>query len=109
MKKEEIIEAMEAIDNINADLFDQSISKNRQGHDKIDPFILMELIYGIAGEAVIEFLGECIWSTQDDEREWLELDYDVTGKCIKADHEPLEPYLRRSANELIVKLQKIKL
>jgi len=50
--------------------------------------------------SVIEFMGYVLWSTEDDEREYIE---------DKDDYEPLAPFVRRKFNELINNLSTLKL
>jgi hypothetical protein len=42
--------------------------------------------------SVIEFMGHVLWSTENDEREYIE---------ETDDYEPLAPFVRRKFNELI--------
>ncbi len=49
---------------------------------------------------VISFNGAFIWSTDMDEREWIE---------EKNDYEPLEPFIKKLFKEYVEKLQKLEL
>ena len=56
-----------------------------------------------SGMVRVEFLGFCLWSSEDDMREYLEVDGEETDI-----YEPLEVFLRRRINREIAKLQLIK-
>lgn len=110
MRNEQLIEVITAIDNINADLYNQCKYTDKRGKEDIDPWIWMELQYGVGGVMVVEFLGEYLWNSENEERTWIEKSGSVgTDDLVYAHYESIEPFLRRRANELIVKLQKIKL
>ncbi len=111
MNNTELIELVEAVDNINADLYNQCTSKDGHGHDQTDPWVWLQIEYGAGGEIVVKFLGECLYNNSRDERKWKLVDvFPSTGVVEKERrYESMEPFLRRSVNELIGKLQKIKL
>lgn len=95
----EIQEIIDAVDNINALLYDQ-----------LGPETTAVLTYTYSTYAQwIEWNGEQIWSSEDDEREWEEKDYAANGKCIEAGYEPMEPFLRKKVNQVIAEVKKIKL
>lgn len=50
--------------------------------------------------SVIEFMGHVLWSTEDDDRDYIE---------ETDDFEPLAPFVRRKFNELIDNLSALKL
>lgn len=105
MNIETIIEAVEAAKNISATLEEQ-LYNEKYG---MDPWIYLEVQTDPTNGTTVKFLGEYIWYSEDDKREWEERDYAANGKCIEAGYEPLEPYLRKKMNELVIKLSKIKL
>jgi hypothetical protein len=100
MTNEELIELVNEVDSINADLYNQCTTLDEKGKHQTDPWIWMEIQYGVGQEVVVEFLGEYLYNTQDDPRKFDE---------DKNNYEPIERFLRNKANELIDKLQKIKL
>ena len=63
----------------------------------------------------IKFADHIIWSSEDEEREWIEESKeeheDGSGRwrIIPAHYEDMEPFLRKKINELISNLSKIKL
>lgn len=51
---------------------------------------------------VVEFLGVTIWSSEDDERSFVDDGH-------MEDYEPLEPFIREQINKMVKTLAKIKL
>jgi len=92
---EELKEVIEAVENINQQLFDQI------GQDQIGPLTITT--EPLSGYQVVEWLGEALWNSEDEGREYIE-DHDE----FKGDWEPLEPYLRKKIMELILGLSKNK-
>lgn len=100
MTNEEIVKLIEAIDVINHDLYNQLLVKRPNGGEDMNLWIWLEIQYSAAQELIVKFLDEYIYNSQDDPREFYE---------DKNDYEPFEPFLRKKCNELISKLQKVKL
>lgn len=100
MTNSELIELVNEVDQINTDLYNQCKFLDKRGKEQIDPWIWMEISYGVGHQVVVEFLGECLYNSENEEREFDE---------DKNDYEPIGPYLRTKANKLITKLQKVKL
>lgn len=100
MNKIELIELVNEIDYINADLYNQFKTIDSRGKEHCNPWIWMEIQYGVGQAAVVEFLGEYLYNSANEEREFNE---------DKNDYEPIGPYLRTKANKLLTKLQKVKL
>jgi len=87
----ELEQVVEACDNIDADIW-ECIGQE----DEYPQFeITMTTMCGL----YVKFLGESIWYSDADMREWIE-DED--------DYEPIEPYLRKKINEKIEFIKKIK-
>ena len=89
---EERIGLMDAIDNINSQIYEQL------GPDST---IQLEYTYGTVAEGVI-LMDRCIWSSEDDDREYIE-DHDE----FKGDYEPIEPFLRKKVMEVVNEMKKI--
>ena len=93
MTNEEILEAIEVMDKLSPVLFD----------DQVETFGCNPFGFELHtnGDCVaIEFLGYPIWSSENDERAYLD-DED--------DYETLEDFLRRKANNLLKVARSIKI
>ena len=93
MTNEEILEAIEVVYKLNPDLSD----------DQLETFGYNPLWFELHtnGDCVaIEFLGYPIWSSENDEREYLD---------DKDDYESLEDFLRREANKLLDVIRSIEI
>jgi len=83
-----IKETVDAIDNINGDLFEKTDNES----------IIVEL-KTTGCVTIIEFCGISIWSSEDDDRQYIDqID----------EYEPIEPFLRKKVNEVIETITKIK-
>jgi len=92
----EIQELLQAVENINTHLYKQL------GDDTA--YILWVTLEPTAGYQCIEWMGDTIWHSEDDSREYID-DYDE----FKGDYEELEPYLRKQIMTVISKFQQIQL
>lgn len=92
----EIQELLQAVENINTDLYKQL------GDDTA--YILWVTLEPAAGYQCIEWMGDTIWHSEDDNREYIE-DYDE----FKGDYEPIEPFLRKKVMEVVNEMKKIQL
>lgn len=91
MSSKEFIECRDVVDELNDDL-DEMFE-----YEVVEPFYLK--MWYESYEYGIEFLGVIIWSTANDDREFIE---------DKNDYEPLKPFLQRKITNLIQSLTKIK-
>lgn len=81
-------EYLETIENLNAELFDEFKEP------------LYEFEYSTNGYChIISFNGTQLWSSELDDREWIE---------EKNDYEPFEPYIRRVFNEYADRIYSLK-
>ena len=87
---------LDAVQNINADLYKQL------GDDTT--YVLSVILEPTAGYQYCEWMGDTIWHSEDDNREYIDA-YDE----FKGDNEELEPYLRKQIMTLLSKLQQIQL
>ena len=78
----------------------QEINESEQYPDQCSEFTLLEYRTNGNGEIIL-FFGEQIWSSEDDEREYVNEDED--------EHEPIENFLRRKINEVVNLVSTIKL
>lgn len=94
MTKQELLEVVQAVDNINADI-DKCFP---EGHNN---FVLQYIDQSNA--QCVVFLDDEIWNSEREDREWIE-EYDE----FKGDYEPIEPFLRSQIRKLIAEINKIK-
>lgn len=99
MNNKELIELVDAVNSINADLYSQCTTVNKRGKNETDPWIEVEIRYG-CGTAIVEFLEQRFYNSNEDRRKFDEK---------KNEYEPFEPSLCREINKFIGKLQQIKL
>jgi hypothetical protein len=111
MNKQETIELIQAVENINNQLQEQLYSE-KYG---MEPWVYLEIQTNVE-RTVVMFLGEYIWTSIHDQREWIEAGPSIqheSGICtddITAGHyEPIEQYLRKEINKLVKSLSNIKL
>lgn len=96
----------EVVGKINQELYDLLVTEEKYptgGTDYVGIELWEECCLSFCGNWYsigIKFLGEYIWSSEDDERNYIE---------ETDEYEPLEDYLRRVINERVTELQKIKL
>ena len=83
---------LDAVQNINADLYKQL------GDDTV--YVLSITLEPTARYQCCEWMGDTIWHSEDDSREYIDA-YDE----FKGDYEELEPYLRKQIVTLLNKLQ----
>jgi len=84
----EIDKLCEVVEKINNEIYDLGLELN-------SPY--MELHFNGWAE-IIKFLGEVIWSSEDEGREYF---YSIDN------YEPIEGYLRREVNKLLIELKDI--
>ncbi len=116
MNNNEIIEVIEAVNNINATLYEQLTTKNKWGHEvtNYEPMLVVEYLPGQIIQVM--FFTCCIYNSENEERDWIETGPSIqheSGVCtddlVPAHYEPLEGYLRREVNKIIETISKIKL
>ena len=90
---EEFIEIRKAVDNINDDIFEQT--------EELEEAIYLTVGYFTYGMFIIKFMGDVIWSSDDDDREYFDEEKDIL--------EPLEGYLRRRIMEKIITASDIRI
>jgi hypothetical protein len=101
--KIEIQELLQAVENINTDLYKQL------GDDT--GYILWVTLEPTVGYQCIEWMGDTIWHSEDDPREWIEevREEHENGsgnwRIVLAHYEDMEPYLRKQIVTLVNKLQ----
>ncbi len=107
--KELLNEVIEAVSNINEQLYEQRGPEANVLAIVIEPFV--EIIIVEWGEYGISRL----WCSDGDDREWIEAESipyppPTRGfKVVPAHYEPLEPFLRKKIMELINQISAIKL
>lgn len=100
MRKDELTELLQAIDNINYQLMKLLGDNNT---------IVLEYGY-VTYTEIVKFLDTVIWHHDDDMREWIEESgCAADNNIIYAHYEPIEPYLRKKVNELVTSISSIKL
>jgi len=98
---------LDAVQNINTDLYKQL------GDDTA--YVLSITLEPTAGYQCIEWMGDTIWHSEDDDREWIEesreehSDGSGNWEIVLAHYEPMEPYLQKQMRALLEKLGKIQL
>lgn len=105
MRNDEILEIIQAVDNINDSLDKQLGDMNN---------IRVEYIHRGYSVSSILFMHQLIWNDADDGREWIEeiIEDHPDGeryRVVPAHHEPMEPYLRKRIMEVLKSLKKVKL
>ena len=88
-------ETVELIEELNSEIFEKLGEKTFGNY----PFGFFLATDGI--EEYIEFLGHQIWSSQDDERNY------INENTPEEDYEPLEDYLRREASKICEMIGKL--
>lgn len=87
-------EAEEAIQQLNRDVWDRTPVLNKLIEDNGNLFTM-----GSDGdECYVEFLGLCVWSSNEDPRIYNE---------AEDEYEPILSYLKRKANEILLVLQSL--
>ena len=88
----------ETVQSINWDIWDIF------GEDLEGKYVFRDELYveytSIGISEKITFLGVCVWSDEEDERVYND---------EKDEYEPLEPYLRRKINDVLIEVAMIKL
>ena len=92
------IETMQAVESINADIYNLNENEIKKNEDLI---CILNLCFLYTGEIyVVNFLGFPIWDSDNDEREY----YEEEDK-----YEPIESFLRRKVSELIKTIGSLKM
>lgn len=84
-------EALHIVEDLNQEIFD----KYGETFSQIFTFTVVAIGFYTS----INFLGQVIWNSEEDDREWIE---------ESNDYEPFEPYLRKKINELIQQISTLK-
>lgn len=105
MNREELIELLDAVADINEEIDDQLTG--------VRYTIWSYLSIETNSETVrVQIAGVTIWDDEDDDREWIE-DEQMSEGGVQwvnpAHYQPWGPYLRRKINELVADIAKIKL
>lgn len=99
MSTSELTKLINAVDQINGQLLEQYP----------DGEYVLQIKYMSGYMVYIEWLGNIVWHTDDDTREWIEdAKKDAIGKPI-GDYESWEPYLKREMQKVIEQISEIKL
>ena len=106
MNTKELQEVIDAVSNINEELYEKLGPENTKLlYIIIEPYTMITSIE----------IGEYqLWRSDEDNREWMEQEkiWEHGGQRFQinpAGYEPIEPYLRKKINELIDQLSKIQL
>lgn len=103
---EELNEVIEACEKIN-EMLQEQLYDEKYG---MEPWVGLEVQIGSEGHVVM-FLGEYLYNSQNEEREWIEdqLYIPAKQKYVQSHYEPIELYLRKKIMELANNINKIKL
>jgi len=85
-------EAFDAIEDINEELYEAMYQLHGEFDENVMHEIELELLTN-GDTSIIEFAGFQIWSSEDDEREYIDENEDI--------REPLKPFLRAKMNSKI--------
>lgn len=98
MSKDELFEIIDAVETINNRIY-ETINPDWYDRHSQDDYNYPELnIQSNGCAAIITFMAVTIWSSEDDEREFIE---------EKNDYEPFEPFLEKEIKKLLEKASKL--
>ena len=95
MNRQELIELLDAVDEINEKIWEQVGNEGT---------CILSVKYASEWMTYIEWNGEIIWHSDNEEREWIE-----DGPSIEGSWEPWDKFLKRQINKVIEEVNKVKL
>lgn len=84
-------EVLSIVEELNQEIFD------KYGEDASQ--LLQFTVVSTGFYTSINFLGQVIWSSEEDDREWIE---------EENDYELLDPFIRKKVNELTTQISSLK-